>query len=437
MNFRRLASGFAATVVLAGIGVAAAPAAHAGFSTTRYASTTGSADNPCTQASPCDIVTAIDAAPADAEILLASGTYKFGEEPLDVTLSNAGSVTINAVDPTHPPTIVTEAGEGVVLDNSSISNVTIISTAPAAALVVENGSTVSHVAVYDSTSATAACYVNDSTVTDSLCAESGAGEYALAIFADGPASTPAQTTTLKNDTIVATGSAGEGLQATAEDGITVNVNAMNTIFSGPGGDLELNGETGSTLTTTLTYSSYRSNKVLSSGDVVRPTSATNVTSSAIFKSAGTLDFSEASNSPTIDKGGPVASGDTDLAGHARVIGSHADIGAYEYVPSVTHSKPKPVLSKFKLVNRSKHSATFSVHVNGKGLASKVWVIAKSRYHHKLHTFTSKKVGITAAKAKTITIKLKGLPRHKHFSAHAAAKSAGGSATTKAVKFKTK
>ena len=79
-----------ALVVLLGLMVPATAAAAA----TRYADPAGTAADPCSQAQPCDIVTAINNASAGDTVIVNSGTYGSAGSPLTTKLGTGTNLTI-------------------------------------------------------------------------------------------------------------------------------------------------------------------------------------------------------------------------------------------------------------------------------------------------------------------------------------------------------
>ena len=94
-------------------------------------------------------------------------------------------------------------------------------------------------------------------------------------------------------------------------------------------------DTGVTLTD-VAYDSIQGTPAASNGQL---------STAPVFADSAAFDFRQASNSLTIDAGdlvdGAIAPTDLDLNGNLRKIGTHTDIGAYEFVPAPTGSSGAP------------------------------------------------------------------------------------------------
>jgi hypothetical protein len=178
-------------------------------------------------------------------------------------------------------------------------------------------------------------------ITDSACIGEGTDEHAMVLGEDGLDDAIA---TLRNDTIAALGSGGQGLLA-LDPVSDMTMTVTNTIARGA--LFDVGGEAGNEgdITITLDHSNYATVSG-SSGITITPAgTATNQEPTPLFVDAPAGNFHEALGSPTIDAGvTSAANGTMDLGGNPRVIGASTDIGAYEAAeaPTITVSEPTGV-----------------------------------------------------------------------------------------------
>jgi hypothetical protein len=175
------------------------------------------------------------------------------------------------------------------------------------------------------------------TLVDSLCWSSGTNGYAAWVTTVGPAT---QTAFLLNDTLVATGSGGQGLEVAATGGFTATANITNTIARGTAADVWIGAGPHSPTTATLcaNYSNFATVVHENGGGIEnvdpQPGCGSNQTAAPAFVDAADGNFRELASSPTVKAGVPQAMAPvTDLAGNPREVGTYTDIGAYQFIPA--------------------------------------------------------------------------------------------------------
>ncbi len=307
----------------------------------RFASPSGSGANPCTQAAPCDIVTAINGASANDDVTIEPGNYG----PLSTTLTdNGNALTIHGQAGAPRPVI----NDGLVDFNgvgTSLSNVEIDTDASSRFVLAIGFSaavTVNRVIVHALGTDEDACFFeNIVTLTNSVCVADGSGPVsALEDEAGGQI-------TLRNDTLEAPGGSGStggiALEVSSTEGLPTAALLTNVIARGAQADLlaQTDGDSSSAAVITADHSNY-ANVVLSNGgggsttSVSPAGSGTNETAAPKFLDPGTDDFHELAGSPTIGAGfSSPANGMSDIDGDPRQVGGVTDIGAYQFIPAPT------------------------------------------------------------------------------------------------------
>jgi hypothetical protein len=418
-----LAAVLSASVAVFAASAAAAPApggAGAALSP-RYASPTGQGSATCPKAEPCDIVTAINSAPAQSHVILLPGTY---DDSATVTDTNPG-LLISGEAGKSRPVIVSSVGSfgAVYLNNGSrVTGLRIDYTGPTQGLVVLNGSA-DHMVVISSGDASRSCNV-DTTLSDSLCTNSTSNGSALATVVEGSASP-----VYRNVTAIATGNLSQGL-AVEGDGGTTAVTATNSIFKGVGDDVAFIPEGDDEHESIMLHRcDFATSYFVNSPGVTTESITvdnTDVKAAPKFAGASSGDFRERAGSPTINRASSVPASDTDLAGQPRTLGKAPDMGAYEFLQKASVSSPK--LSKKKST-----SVKVAVAVNPEGLASKVRVVAT---HGRLTISTRTLSAGKSRSAKKLTFGLSKLRAHTKYSIHVVAVSAAGTTKSSTKKFTT-
>jgi hypothetical protein len=321
----------------------------------RFASPSGTASLACAQAAPCDIVTAINSAATGDEVTIEPGTYG-SPVPLTTNLADSGrTLNIHGAAGQARPVIDTTASHAFDLfGGSTLSDVDVEDTSPSYSYGVYVGpapSSIDHVILHVTGSGSIACYENG-TLTDSFCWSSGAnGIAATALVANN-------TGTLRNDTLIASGTGGIGVQVAATGSSTMTINLINSIAHGAGTDVFATASATATSVLTADHSNYATvSKTLGGGTLtIAPAgSGTNQTAPPIFAGAATGNVHELASSPTVDHGtdSPL-NGTTDLDGNPRDLGSHTDIGAYEFVSA-------PLCSNLSAATKFGTATTIQLH----------------------------------------------------------------------------
>jgi hypothetical protein len=333
----------------------AAPAAGAA---PRFASPSGTG-TACTQAQPCDIVTAVNGAVGGDDVTIGPGTYG-SPTPLATPLEDEGeSLAIHGQAGQPRPVIHTSAEYGIEIEGpaSSVSDLEIQNASGRFGVYVNETvpAVVDHVYSHVSAPGAIACYPSG-TLTDSVCWSSGANGIAATVIV-----AKSVTATLRNDTLVASGAGGEGVAVTSSTSSTMTVNLSNSIARGAGTDIFASTDSAPKTASIVNadHSNYASVKTLNGGggstiSITPAGSGTNQLEAPLFVNPAAGDFDEqAGSAGTIDRGeNSPLDGATDLDGNPReqagLLGCGgsppagvADIGAYERAPVVPPCPPPP------------------------------------------------------------------------------------------------
>jgi hypothetical protein len=358
-------------------------AAASASAANRYASPTGTSAEPCSQVSPCDVVTAVNSAAANDDITIEPGTYN-----VSTALTDGGNfLTIHGQAGLPRPKIVTNANYGIQLTGgSSLSDVEVDdSAADAWGIAVMFGMEASIHRVYvHTTGANAwACYP-DGEIVDSVCWDSGPGGGAARPLVVLPASVVAI-----NDTLIASGSGGVGAEVIGGGPANMTMSLTNTIVRGAGKDIYVTGKEVSPgkLSITADHSNYANGEDDSTGDgtskFTPAGSGTNQTSAPKFVNAAAGNFHELSGSPTIGAGTTdVVAGETDLDGNLWSTSS-PDIGAYQFIATPS----PPSCSGLSASTKFGASVAIGLHCSN-GLVPVTYAIAKAPAHGKLSAIAS-------------------------------------------------
>jgi hypothetical protein len=327
MKGRRVSWALAGTVVAA---LATAPSAQA-FD--RYAEPGGPNSGFClTPATACDLEYAIEtAAGLDENVHVAPGNYPetsevfVDEYGVDVIGPGAAQATLNSSAP---------YALQLTSENTSVSGLRVLHSGDGAGLALSGPNSLAERISVSTTGGQAACRVTASPITlttirDSACRNvySGGG---AAIFVD-PNGSP--TVLLRNVTAYATAASSNanGLNAAAQSGQNVVVNARNSIFQGTTA-LDIFASGPGTITLDLDFSAFADTSEPdgdSDTSVTAPGSLGNITAAPQFAST-TNSFNQAAGSPTIDRGSSAFASALDIDGEARTQGASTDIGADEF-----------------------------------------------------------------------------------------------------------
>jgi hypothetical protein len=335
-----LGSGRRIAVVLGTIGALLSVSTTIALAADRYASPYGTNEAPCTLQLPCDIVTAIDDAPANSNITLNPGSYG-SPTPIATGLTDKGhELNIHGISGESPPVIDTTAAHGISLSGgSTLSEVDVedTSTAMAAAAiwVTTAPATITNVIGHVTAPGGIACYA-DGALIDSVCWSQGTD--GVAASAPPPPLIKSGAATLRNDTLSASGAGGDAVQLDGASLTTTEMDLYNTIARGAGVDILVESspsDTTGSVTVTAHDSNFATTKQGSGGGTFTvPSSTTNGNQSAqpMFADAAAGNFHELSGSPTIGAGiDSSQNGATDLDGNPREVAGKTDIGAYQYI----------------------------------------------------------------------------------------------------------
>jgi len=297
---------------------------------TYYAAPNATRTSGCTRSEPCTLAGALSSAKAGSTVQLESGTY-----PVSTPLSVSTAVVIHgATGPAMPEVlgVLTLTKDLLALSGgASISAVRLRSEAPGRDALDLNGATGDQLILEEAASApakgghppAAADLVASSSGTvlrDSVAWGSGTGTEGV-IARSGKSPSASESIALVNDTLIGTGTTGNGLlseQAAGTDTV------LNTVLAGAAGDV-VAAPSG-----IVRIEASDFNPAHSSGYTG---GAGNLAAGALFVDAAAGDFRELAGSPTIDGGMRSASiGPSDPDGKPRTLGSAPDIGAYEYLP---------------------------------------------------------------------------------------------------------
>ena len=312
---------------------------------TRYASPSGAAPSGagpyCTQANPCDLVSALSgtgAADGDT-VAVEAGNYSISQNVESDYSGRSVHIAGTGISPSQA--VVNVIGTFYVRNAAStVSNLTLNVHGVFGFAFL--GQTADRLVVHSSGSFLRTCSIFAGTLRDSVCTNDGG---IAAVFAQSYTEAPtAVAAKLRNVTAIGTNGA-YGLDVGATTGQPAHFDVTNSIIrSDSGVDIRsYDDATGGVATVTLDHSNFGSVQPAAPADAITApgTSAGNQTAAPAFVNAGTLDLHEAAGSPTIDQGtsSGLVSGELDGDGNARVQGAAPDIGAYEHAATPPAQNP--------------------------------------------------------------------------------------------------
>jgi hypothetical protein len=414
----------AAIVGAGAVGIAGAAGANP--STVRWASPAGVASATCPKSAPCDIVTAINDAPAKSEVVVEPGTYGSPAALTTTLVDTNGDLDIHGLAGKPAPLIVS-VGSGTfggffITHGSHLSDLRVdYSGTPSSqygVAVYLNSGSADHLAVLATTGfGNIACDVTTS-LTDSTCFDTAPNGDAISPTALGDINL-----VLKGVTAEATGNGAAGIDLGGTPAPHLYVTVTNSIIHGAAADLaEATPQTGQLERITIAHSDYSTRYPATPGTgesfVV---GAGNVSAAPKFVNAAGGNFKEQRGSPTVNKGAADSAHDTDLAGNPRTLGEAPDMGAYELLQ-------RPVVANLTVTTKRVTSATLTVSANPEGLATTVQL----RAVHGQVTISPPAVKVGAGIAtKRVRLVVRGLARRTKYTVYAVARNAAG--TVKSAK----
>ena len=295
---------------------------------------------PCTTATPCNFLYAINSSVAGDDVQFESGQYDYDGSvhttlqyvPLGVTLHPAADATSRPLikqtvgyPVCNCPVLGVQSGdviEGLAVDQSVVGP-----NGGAGAIDLADDATADRDVF---TGLNGMYFISGNggphgVLRDSLVISTGFRAVGVV---------PGVTAYLENVTAIARGAFGTALEADGASGLPATLNVLNTIARGDQYDAVANASAGATAQVSLDHSDTRlANQHLaaSGGGAPAISDLSPQRGDPLF--ASLTDFHELAGSPTIDTGTPAGlTSAVDLDGHPRTLGSAPDIGAYEFQP---------------------------------------------------------------------------------------------------------
>jgi hypothetical protein len=320
-------------------------AAPGALAAVRHASPTGTGST-CDAGTPCDVVTAVNGAGANDEVILASGNYGSEASPITTQLAidDANLVVHGAAGAQRPVLFTaTAATQAVRLSaaGAQLRDVEIRMSANHTAVFVTIG-LAERIVATSSAGDAPACQIGAQTLRNSIClnTSTASGGVAAQVLIQGTG-----TGTMRNVTAISTAPAGIGVrvrQSSSSSNATATLNATNVIAQAAADATARDASAVTVAASTfanlnLANSNYDTQDETGPGteDVTDPGTGTGNQMTPPVLGA---DFRQVTGSPTIDAGvNDAANGTLDFEGDARTIGSSTDIGADEFVPTASSS----------------------------------------------------------------------------------------------------
>ena len=268
----------------------------------RFTSPTGTNSGAsCPEIDPCSLTAALDSTfTADGDqVVMELGTYN---PPGQLTISEDVDLFSNGL-PTQV-TINMSSGIGILLgnDNARLAGFTIEHTGTSAAILGLYGTVETVIA--RSTAGNACAGGGNSLFRNTLCASSGANRAGVNVNVGGGTAN----LKLRNVTAIGSGASSRGIETFVTTAGTLTIDAKATIARGVAGDVSSTAtDAGTTSEILLSNSNFDTVSSSGTGGGVSVVSADNInnnqSTAPIFVNAGTGDYHQASNSPTIDAGG--------------------------------------------------------------------------------------------------------------------------------------
>jgi hypothetical protein len=323
----------------------------------RYAGPNGGASPTCPRATPCDLRTAIELAPANAEVIVLHGDYGSAGAPLSGEIANPNSpLTVHGeVGRPRPRIFVSPANavSALRLTQATVRHLEVQARPTSGgfhqpAFTIDNGQAADIVARSFAANARGCVVLHTSVLTDSLCeAISPVGDiFGVATFLGvGPGE--ANNSVVRNVTAIAR--FGPGVQSSGGAGIVAfagagaagdqHLTVSNTIARGPQTiDLRVDDPDGPTSGGMAEITIDHSHFGFESYEAMYPKpihelggNQARLAVQPRFVAAG--NYHQAAGSITIDAGADTPlDGPVDFDGDPRLLGAHTDIGADEFAP---------------------------------------------------------------------------------------------------------
>jgi hypothetical protein len=325
----RTTLGLVAAISVLTVGASAAGAAE------RYAEPNGNGPpSSCPRSDPCDIFDAVEdtSVQDDDEVIVLPGMYELGAAQLDV---DDGINLHGALGEPRP--LITSRSSFPTLDLSGFSPLHIhdlrLENSADGVAVSAISTPVAEIERIVAISTDSACHPPRAPgfLRDSVCFSTGDGGAAIQRDISGIAT---HRYDLRNVTAIATGAGADGISFET-DGLTITVDARNTIVRGGTGigafDVSA-AETGTgSITVALARSNYASRATGGNSTITDPATNSNQTAPPELADPESGDFHQLPGSPTINAGASVPLlGSLDFERQPRVQGSAPDIGADEF-----------------------------------------------------------------------------------------------------------
>jgi hypothetical protein len=306
--------------------LAFAPSAFA----TRYATPTPAPGADChTQATACDVITAIEGVAGNKpvskeEVVLDPGTYDL---PKNKSISaGAGALDIHGVDGQPRPVLVAH-GADVFHDSFNLRYLEIRSDV--GGLGVDYGKLDRLIVEGVSYGGDPVCQCYSGSLTNSvvIALPGSSGQGAGGVTSNG--GSPSET--MRNDTFISQSATAPALRVDQVANGSIDYKAFNVIARNTAGGDDV-ASTGAGTKLTLTHSAFTN--ATSAGGATIVDGGGNVAGAPVFVDAANGDYREAAASPTIDAGtNDPLNGAVDFAGDPRQRGAATDIGAFEAPPA--------------------------------------------------------------------------------------------------------
>ncbi|MFL5844999.1 MAG: hypothetical protein ACJ762_09925 [Solirubrobacteraceae bacterium] len=327
----------------------------------RFAAPAAAGAMNCTSAAnACTFVSAMGAAGAGDEIVLAGGTYPAIGSAVSQVASN---LTIRPADPAVRPLLQFTTNGQLRLFVATLRDIDMTSTGSngVAPLYDSGGGTIERVRITSTGSLATGAELYSTTMRDSTIVVSGTNARGIWTSPSGAV----VNSQLRNLTVLASGTNSRGLDlGNNAAGGSTSVVVSNVIARATGpADVYAHAVAGAPVSIQIDHSSFAT--VATTGGAVISDGGGNQNDTApVFVDQAAGDLREAPGSPTINAGADnAANGTLDVASSPRTVGT-TDIGAHEHFPA-------PVLGAPVGATPTATTATVTVPVDPGGLSTAV------------------------------------------------------------------